>query len=216
MTKDKRLIIVGIVEDSKERPTGKLMESILVLSGYEICHNPQESFLLFFKEDNDFILLVNLEIITIASIADLGIEFDIIIHTFLKPRDYENIDLKYILRNSKYILINSDEENWTFLMEDIDKSIVITYGFNHKATINLSSYNIHEITEANICLQRKIHAINNNIIEPFELPIKINTRDKLDVYLILAVILCGLVIGIDVFSIKSYMFFSKINDGKVI
>lgn len=209
MAGQKRLIVVGIVGGSRERDTGKLLESILVLSGYRICHSPQDNLLLFFKEGNDFVLLVNLRMNQIASVLDLGIEFDIIVHTFLEPVDYKNTNLKHILRNAKYILINSDEEKWTVLMEGIDKSIVITYGFNNKATVNLSSYNIHDIIEANICLQRKINAINHNIVEPFELPIKINSRRKADVYTVMAAMLCGLVIGIDIFAIKSHMLFNK-------
>ena len=58
------------------------------------------------------------------------------------------------------------------------------------------------------------HAMNGIIIEPFELPIKINSKEKLDIYAVIATIVCGLAIGIDMFSINSYMFFNMENTNK--
>lgn len=216
MTKEKRLILVGILEGSGECNTSKLLESILLVSGYEVCFKPKDNFLLFYKEDSDYILLINIKAGKFSSFADIGMKFDIIIHTYLKPVDYENIRLKHILGDSKYILVNSDEENWDLLIKDVNQPIVITYGFNNKATITLSSYNIHDKIESNIYLQRKIQTINNKLIEPFELPIKTNTKDKLDIYLIIAAILFGLVLELNDFSMDSQIYFEKTEDEKVI
>lgn len=216
MTKEQRLILVGILEESKERTTSQLLESILLLSGYEVCYKSQESFSLFFQQGRDFIFLMNIEADNISAIKEIGIKFDIIIHTFLEVEACVSHSFNHVLESSKYIIINSDEKNWSDLLKDIIKPIVITYGLNNKASVNLSSYNIHDITEANIYLQRKIQTIHNNLVEPFELSIRINTKDKLDIYLIIAVILCSLVIENDIFSMESIVNFGKMENGEIV
>lgn len=214
MVKQRRMISIGIVENSKTRTTCKLLEEILSLSEYNICYENKEKTILIFSKDNNHILLMDIKPNILPYISAIGIDFNILIPTFLDYVDYENVYLKNLLGNSEYILVNCDEERWTKLLENNTKSLAITYGFNNKATINLSSYNIHEIIEANICLQREIHAMNGIIIEPFELPIKINSKEKLDIYAVIATIVCGLAIGIDMFSINSYMFFNMENTNK--
>lgn len=205
------MTVIGVVEDSKDRITFKVLKEILIMANYKIYYeNKKESMAVLFKE-NVNITIIDINPKTIKSIEDIGIDFNILIHTFLNPKDYKSKSLKSIFRNSDHIIVNCDEDNWTSLLDNNIESIVITYGFNNKATINPSSYNIHDLIEANICLQREIHTINDSIIEPFELPIKINSTEKLHIYSALATISCGLLLGIDMFSINNFIIFNKNN-----
>lgn len=171
--------------------------------------NEFESMAVFNKENNN-VMIVDIKSNLISPIQDIGFDFNILIHTFLSHDEYENQRLHKLFSKPEYIIINSDEEKWTYLLSDNIKPVVITYGFNNKATINPSSYDIHDLIEVNICFQREIKRINGIIIEPFELPIKIYSKEKLDIYSVIATITCGLLIGVDKFPIDSFMDFNKI------
>lgn len=212
--KELQMIIIGIVEDSKKRTTFKLLKEIFTMFGYTIYYeNKFESMAVLNKGETN-IMIVDIKSDSISSIENIGFEFNILIHTFLNPKGYEKQNLRRLFSQSDYIIINCDEEKWTYLLNN-NKPIVITYGFNNKATINPSSYNIHDLIEANICFQRAIKRIDGTIIEPFELPIKIYSREKLDIYSVIVCIASGLLLGIDKFSLHSFMTFNtKIVNGE--
>ena len=73
--------------------------------------------------------------------------------------------LKKILENVTYLIINSDIQDNLKLLENI-KAIVISYGFNSKATLTASSVQEDEIL---LCLQRTIQNKNKKEIEQQEL-----------------------------------------------
>lgn len=77
-------------------------------------------------------------------------------------------DLRKILANTKYLILNADIEFDLELIENLSLTI-ITYGFNSKSTFTVSS-----ITENNIiiCLQRIIFKANGEKIEPEEYLLK--------------------------------------------
>lgn len=77
-------------------------------------------------------------------------------------------DLRKILANTKYLILNADIEFDLKLIENLSLTI-ITYGFNSKSTFTVSS-----ITENNIiiCLQRIIFKANGEKIEPEEYLLK--------------------------------------------
>ncbi len=77
-------------------------------------------------------------------------------------------DLRKILANTKYLILNADIEFDLKLIENLSLTI-ITYGFNSKSTFTVSS-----ITENNIiiCLQRIIFTANGEKIEPEEYLLK--------------------------------------------
>ena len=79
-----------------------------------------------------------------------------------------NNNLKKILKNTKYIIVNSDCQKTLKLLEDT-LATVITYGFNPKATITASS-----ITDENIMIsiQRNIENIYGEEIENQEIRMK--------------------------------------------
>lgn len=82
--------------------------------------------------------------------------------TIIINRKFKNTKiLKEMIKNAKYLIINSDIEENLKLLENI-KATVITYGFNSKATITASSVGEDEII---ICVQRTIKNKSGNNIE---------------------------------------------------
>ncbi len=207
--KKQQMIIIGIVEDSKDRTTFKLLKEIFTMFDYGIYYENKHESMVVLNREKDNIIIFDIKPNLATAIEDIGIDFDIIIHTFLNPEDYKNKKLQRLFSESEYIIVNSDEDKWNYLLNDNVKPIVITYGFNTKATINPSSYNIHDLIEANICFQRQIRRINGSIIEPFELPIKIYSKEKLDIYSVISTMTCGLLLGIDKFSVVTFMKFNN-------
>ena len=112
--------------------------------------------------------LKNLNIIFIndKNITNMrNIKFDaIVIDSKLNNKQ----DLRKILANTKYLILNADIEFDLELIENLSLTI-ITYGFNSKSTFTVSS-----ITENNIiiCLQRIIFKANGEKIEPEEYQLK--------------------------------------------
>lgn len=191
------MVIVGILEESKKRITLKLLKGILDRSNYKISYKNKKESIIILNQGDKNIMIINIESDIIDSIDNIGFDFNILVHTFLKSSDYDKHSLRSIFKRTENIIVNCDENGWISLLENNKESIVVTYGFNNKATINPSSYNIHYSIEANICLQREMLTISGDVIEPFEIPIKINSIQKQDLYLGMAALTCGLILGID-------------------
>ena len=113
-----------------------------------------------------------------------NIKFDILV---------VNEDIEELINNSKYleniidkscyVIINSDVKRNLAVINSININI-ITYGFNEKATITISS-----IKEENtmICVQRNIKRNNGNIIEEQEVIIKIKRNNIKKLYNVLVI-----------------------------
>lgn len=85
--------------------------------------------------------------------------------------------MRNIISKSQYLIINADIEIETLKKIKIEKPIkLITFGFNSKATITISSIKEEKII---VCLQRNIEKFDNEIIEEQEKEIKISKgKDK--------------------------------------
>lgn len=130
--------------------------------------------------------IININNETIQNIKN--VKFDIILITnvdFLTSENNEN--LKKILNNSKYLIINTDIKNDLQILEEIEIN-VITYGFNSKTTITASSINEESIL---VCIQRNIKTIKGNLIEQQDKRVdikgKINTSYMLGIIAILII-----------------------------
>ena len=99
----------------------------------------------------------------------------------------EKEEFKKIIANAKYILINSDEVNLSILNKLNATSI--TYGFNGKATVTMSSIEDDELI---LCLQRNIKTLQNKIIEPQEICINMQHNNLIDKYLVICIQLINL------------------------
>ena len=130
------------------------------------------------------IFVYNCDIIEInkQSINNLkNIQFDEII--FLKDiilQDSEYKFMKNIISKARYLIINVDIGMDIFNKIKIEKPIkLITFGFNSKATITISSIKEEKII---VCLQRDIQRFDNKIIETQEKEIKINKGKVKKIY----------------------------------
>ncbi|MBR3152544.1 MAG: hypothetical protein IKF52_02925 [Clostridia bacterium] len=107
----------------------------------------------------------NLEFITLKNdnIDNMrNVMFDILIINY----EMKNIvQLKDIMKNSKYILVNCDVKIDSGLFDNIE-AYVVTYGFNKKATIMVVSSDQDEII---LDFQRNIKGINDINIESGEI-----------------------------------------------
>ncbi len=116
-----------------------------------------------------------------------NIKFDILvisenIETLLKNSKY----LEEILNKTDFIIVNSDIKNNLSLMKFIGANI-ITYGFNAKATVTISS-----IKDENtmLCVQRTINGAKEIIdVQEFSIQIEKNNVNKLYNVLVIFTIL---------------------------
>ena len=95
--------------------------------------------------------------------------------------DKENI--KKAISKTEYLII---QDNINDLELNLDKEInIITFGFNHKSTVTVSS-----VTEENIviCTQRIIKSINHKLIQPQEIIIKNTNKYNTNKYIIKKII----------------------------
>lgn len=86
------------------------------------------------------------------------------------------MQLKKLISNANYLILNADIEVNGFLLEDINL-MAITYGFKGKATITVSSVSENNII---ICLQRIIKTAQNGKYEPQEINIEI--KQNIDIH----------------------------------
>lgn len=102
----------------------------------------------------------------------------------LKEEEYKY--LNEIITKAKYIIINSDIEIEILKKIEIQKPIkFITFGFNSKSTITISSVKDEKVI---VCLQRDIEKINGKIIEIQEKELVIKNNKKIFNYLVVFII----------------------------
>lgn len=105
-----------------------------------------------------------------------NIKFDEII--FLENINFEEEEYKYmneIISKVKYLIINGDIE--IDALRKIEKPIrLITFGFNSKSTITISSVKDEKII---VCIQRDIEKLNGEILECQEKQIIIQDNKKI-------------------------------------
>lgn len=90
--------------------------------------------------------------------------------------------IKKIVSNSKYLIINLDyNKNIEEFKKDRNK--IITYGYNSKSDITISSV---KEEQSFLCLQRNIKSIFGKVIEMQE--IKANVNYSIDVYNVMIII----------------------------
>ena len=132
---------------------------------------------------------INVDIIEITkeftkNVKNIGFE-EIIILEDIKLETEEYKYMREIISKTKYLILNGDIEI-EFLKEiNIEKPIkVITFGFNTKATISISSVKEEKII---VCFQRDIEKLNGEIIESQEKEIKLSKENDKKIYTKLAI-----------------------------
>ena len=88
--------------------------------------------------------------------------------------------MKEIISSAKYVVLNGDIEINILKQIKMDKPVkVITFGFNSKSTITISSVKDDKII---VCIQREIEKLNGEIIEMQEKEIKTREDNKIKMY----------------------------------
>ncbi len=120
----------------------------------------------------------------IENVKNVSFEEIIILEDInLKLEEYKY--MKEIITKSKYLILNGDVKIKILDEIKVQKPIkVITFGFNSKATITISSIKEEKII---VCLQRDIEKVDGNIIETQEKEIKIGKENCKKIYNKLAV-----------------------------
>lgn len=120
--------------------------------------------------------------ITKESIKNIkNIEFEEII--FLENINLEDDEYKYmndIISKTKYLILNGDIEIDILKEIKIEKPIkLITFGFNSKSTITVSSIQDDKII---VCIQRDIEKPNGKLLEKQEKQMIINNENSKKIY----------------------------------
>jgi len=106
--------------------------------------------------------------------------------TIVINKKINNIDvLRDILKSAKYIIINSDLNINLNILKEYN-CLVITYGFNSKSTITMSSNTLDSVQ---ICIQRSIQNKKSKIEQQEISLIKENQVDTYDIMLLIAILL---------------------------
>lgn len=128
------MIFIGIVTDTKS-----------------------ESYIKRIQNNNDIFNKYHIIFIKEKSIDNIkNIKFETII---INRKFNEEQSLNKLIAKSKYLIINEDIDMAISLLNDVNSNI-ITYGFNSKSTITMSSLTEDSIQ---ICVQRNILSKQNEI-----------------------------------------------------
>jgi len=120
---------------------------------------------------NEFIIL---DEDSINNVKNVKFETILILDNVFNLKDRLPV-LQKILKDAKYLIINSDIKDNLDILGEVDLT-VITYGFNSKATISVSSADYSEKNSV-LCIQRAIKDLKNTVIEPQEIKIKVGEKD---------------------------------------
>ncbi len=111
-----------------------------------------------------------------------NIKFEqIIINKDLALNKQEEEYIKKLINTTKYIIINADINIQILNNIEIDKPLkIITYGFNSKSTISISSVKEDYII---LSIQREIEKLNNEKIENQEKKIELIKGENNNIYI---------------------------------
>lgn len=192
---DKEIIFIGIIEEGFNKYTLNFLDRFLTKYGFDLVYKNSRGIINFYSNKLSQLVIINMNKKNLESYGIIGLEPDILLIDQLDEIGYNSGLFSKEFAKCKYYIINSDDENWTSLgLEDIE-GIVVTYGFNLKSTITLSSYNIDSTTKANICLQRDLITIGGKKIEPFEFTLEIDCKMKDNIYPLIGVSALLLILG---------------------
>ncbi len=190
---EQNILFIGILERDEDRDVQKIIKQLLKLSNFQQIYEYFDETILGFCKSNLILLVFDFlkEDINVKDMAK--IDFDILVHNLLEDSG-DNL-VEDILERSKICVLNSDNENLVSLVHSLNSTPTITYGFNRKATLTISSYDVDPIIKVNICLQRDITSLNGSKMEPFEFSIYMDSTDEKRIYPLLAGATLNILIG---------------------
>lgn len=185
-----RVFFVGIIEDENEN-TMKYIERLLLEEEWEAIYGNKEESIVGLSKDKTVVFLINTQPGNLELYHSLDIKFDIILYNNDSILDYRFLQCDYFI-------LNSDEEDWLKLPLDQLRPLVISYGFNNRATVTVSSYSDAGDLSVNIYLQREVTTLFQNKLEPFEFTINVEkdpqSKSETVIYKILGAVTTSLIL----------------------
>lgn len=189
---NKNIIFVGIIEERQS--TVDFIKRLLITFDYQIKYTNSKGNIAILSNDRIDLVAISMNPKEVEGLDNFGLEFDFLIINIMDSTFHKDSLLKHQFRYCHHYIINTDGDNLNLLsLESLD-GIVITYGFNSKATMTLSSYNIDQVMEASLCLQREIITLSGNRVSSFEFILEIDSKNKDDIYSVLAASIFSLVL----------------------
>ena len=182
------ILFTCIVEEDSRRQILNCAKELFLSSDYNLVYKNKDIIGLY----NGRILLLIFDVLykDLYKVEDYN--FDIAVHSFIKDGKNNKI-MNNLFSNGEISIVNSDDENLNLNVSD--SSIFITYGFNSKSTVTVSSFNINDYMELNICLQREILPFVGERLEPFECRLKAFSKKLSHIHSVLAASTLNLLIG---------------------
>ena len=148
------------------------MTFIGIISEEKIEKHIKEIIKQYLNKEKDIIFLNKKNIIDNMK----NVKFETILILQNNMQIVERNSLKQIIKNAKYLIINSDNKSNLSVLNNLDLN-VITYGFNSKASVTASSVTEEEIL---LCIQRNIQRIDRKLVENQEIKIKLDKKMCID------------------------------------
>ena len=199
---EKSMLFIGLIEDDNCTSMLKIISSLLKLSGYNNVYENISGDIVGFCNGYRMLILFELVSKDLNDGCFNNFSFDVIVNSSVSNCDYNYINK--ILKMSKVCILNTDESDLTILLSELEDIIAITYGYNSKATVTISSYNIDQYIEANLFLQRDLTPLRGEKIEPFEFLLELTSTNKDYIYPLLAASTLNLWLGDSVLNMKPY------------
>ena len=116
---------------------------------------------------------------SIKNIKNIKLE-EIILLEEIKFNEEEYKYMNKLIQNSKYLILNGDIESEILQKIQIEHPIkIVTFGFNSKTTITISSINEEKII---VCIQRELESLNGKKIESQEKEIYLDEKKNKKIY----------------------------------
>lgn len=189
----KSIYFIGIIEENKKRNILNLTEELFILSNYRVIYRNKTNDVIGFTNGKNIYVVFDFVNNETNELNFNGFYFDIVVHSFINL-DYDLLD-NNVFKSCKICILNSDDDNWISFVKGLNNPIIITYGFNSKSTLTISSQSINQHIEANLYLQREITPLGGKKIEPFEFSLEVYSDQKEDIYPVLAAATLNLIIG---------------------
>ncbi len=214
---------IGIIRDySKKESPSQIISYILKPSGYDIflvkddgviyndrlinSSDIENDDIVGFLMDNglnpDFIILDTQNKSIVKKLLDRSALDCIVDFRIENKKSNQEINSRILyegLKKSGVVILNSDMNNDVELFRLLQNKILITYGYDSKATVTTSSIPLRDETTLICCVQRGIPTIVGNDVEPIEFPIKFyNYNFHINISDMLGVITFGLRHGLTI------------------
>lgn len=155
------ILFVAIIEDDNRREILNYTKELFLSSDYNLVYKNKDIVGLY--NGNVLVFIFDILYKDIKKIDQYN--FDIVVHSFIRNKENNKI-MNNLFKNSSVSIVNADDEDLELNVPE--SSIFITYGYKSKSTVTVSSFNLNDGMELNICLQREILPFIGEKLEPFE------------------------------------------------